>query len=60
MACLFEWTQVDLTIESCVEASGDAPGLFMLTINIHGQTDLELEIEDQLSWASCHPHFNLS
>ena len=44
----------------CDEASGAAPGLCMLTIKIHGQTDLELEREHQLSWAdvistsSCH------
>ena len=33
----------------CNEASGAAPGLFMLTMKIHGQTDLELEREHQLS-----------
>ena len=44
----------------CDKALVAALGLFMLTINIHGETDLELEIEHQLSWGSCHPHFKLS
>ena len=33
----------------CDVALGAALDLFMLTLKIHGQTDLELEIEHQLS-----------